>query len=235
MNCHQAKKAIIVAVYATLKEEEETALKDHISRCRKCTRRWEQTVHLRKKTDKTASFPVPDPDRLWTVISERLSKRRRLPVRGRNWRWAPAAAILLLVFAAGFFFGRRMFFVQPKALTQSPLDLSAASLESYADYLQPVLVDFLNRNGMRNPESMIRLEQRIISDLLDRTRLLKSLIPENGSPALQELFQDLEFILTAMDNLEGGDSDTTRHLVGLIRDKEVSFRLRQLISTQSTL
>jgi hypothetical protein len=118
---------------------------------------------------------------------------------------------------------------------QTPLDFSAGSLESYADYLQPVLVDFLNRNGVENPESMRQLEQHIVSDLLVRTRLLKSLIPEDESPLLKDLFQDLEFILTAMDNLEAGDSDTARHLVGLIRDKEVSFRLRQLIRTQTTL
>jgi hypothetical protein len=235
MNCHQAKNAMVIAVYATLKEEEENALKEHISRCRKCAQRWEQTAHLRKKADKTASFPVPDSDQSWAVIAERLSKSRRLPVRRPSWKWAPAAAVLLLVFAAGFFLGRRMFFVQPGALMQTPSDLSAASLESYADNLQPVLVDFLNRNGVQNPESMRQLERRIVSDLLDRTRLLKSLIPEGGSPLLKELFQDLEFILTAMDNLESGDSDTARHLVGLIREKEVSFRLHQLIRTQTTL
>jgi hypothetical protein len=226
---------MVIAVYATLKKGEEYALKEHVSRCRKCAQRWERTAHLRKKADKTASFPVPDPDRSWTVIAERLSKSRRLPIRRLSWRWAPAAAVLLLVFAAGFFLGRRMFFVQPGPPMQTSIDLSAGSLESYADYLQPVLVDFLNRNGIQNPESMKQLERRIVSDLLDRTRLLKSLIPEDGSPLLKDLFQDLEFILTAMDNLEAGDSDTARHLVGLIRDKEVSFRLRQLIRTQTTL
>ncbi len=226
---------MIVAVFGTLKEEEGTALKEHVSRCRKCARRWEKTRGLQKKTDTIPSFPDPDPDRSWTVIFDYLSKRRRLPTRKRTWMWAPAAAALLIVFAAGFFFGRRLFMVSPAALTQASLDLSEASFESYANYLQPVLVDFLNRNGVRNPESVRGLEQRIVSDLLDRTRLFKSLIPEDGSPALRELLQDLEFILTAMDNLEPGDRDTARHLVGLIRGKEVSLRLQQLIRTQSTL
>jgi hypothetical protein len=235
MNCHQAKNAMVVAVYATLKEGEENALKEHISRCRKCAKRWERTAHLRTKTARIPAFPVPDPDRSWAVISERLSKRHRLPVRRRHWQWVPAAAVLLLVFAAGIYLGRRVFFDPAAAQIQSPLDLSSTSLESYADYLQPVLVDFLNRNGVQNPESMRQLERRIVSDLLDRTRLLKSFIPEDGSPILQDLFQDLEFILTAMDNLEAGDRNTARHLVGLIREKEISFRLRQLISTQSTL
>ena len=235
MNCKQAEKVMIVAVFGTLKEEEETALEEHVSRCRKCARRWEQTALLREQADKIPSFPLPDPDRSWAVIAERLSKRRRLPRRGRSWRWAPAAAVLLIVFVAGFFFGRRLFLTPSATLTQAPLDLSEASFESYADHLQPILVDFLNRNGVRNPESVRWLEQRIVSDLLDRTRLFKSLIPEGGSPALRELLQDLEFILTAMDNLEPEDRDTARHLVGLIREKDVSLRLQRLIRTQSTI
>jgi hypothetical protein len=235
MNCKQSERAMIVAVFGTLKEEERTALKEHVSRCRKCARRWEQTRDLREHTDRIPSFPPPDPDSSWTVISHHLSKRRRLPNRRRNLRWAPAAAALLLVFAAGFFFGRRLFLAPPTALTQATIDLSEASFESYADYLQPVLVDFLNRNGVRNPASIRGLEQRIVSDLLDRTRLFKSLIPEDSSPALRELLQDLELILTAMDNLGPGDRDTARHLVGLIREKNVSLRLQQLIRTQFTL
>jgi len=235
MNCKQTEKAMIVAVFGTLKEEEKTVLKEHVSRCRKCAWRWEQTHNLRKQTDRIPDSPLPDPDRSWTVISDHISKRRPLPDRRRNWRWAPAVAVLILVFVAGFFFGRRLFLVPHAALTLSSLDLSEASFESYADFLQPVLVDFLNRNGVRNPESVRWLEQRIVSDLLDRTRLLKSLTPEDGSPALRELLQDLEFILTAMDNLEPGDKDTARHLVGLIRDKDVSLRLQRLIRNQSTL
>ena len=226
---------MIVAVFGTLKEEERMALKEHVSRCRKCARRWERTRDLREQTDRIPYFPLPDPDLSWSLISHHLTKRRRLPDRRRNWRWAPAAAVLLIVFVAGFFFGRRLLLVPPAAMTQATLDLSEASFESYADYLQPVLVDFLNRNGVRNPESVRGLEQRIVSDLLDRTRLFKSLMPENGSPALRELLQDLELILTAMDNLNPGDRDTARHLVGLIREKEISLRLQRLIMTQSTL
>ncbi len=226
---------MIVAVFGTLKEEDKTALKEHVSRCRKCAQCWEQTRDLRKQTDRIPSFPLPDPDRSWTVICDHLSKRRRLPGRRQNWLWAPAAAALLVVFIAGFFFGRRLFLAPSAALMQSTPDLSEVSFQSYADFLQPVLVDFLNRDGVRNPESVRGLEQRIVSDLLDRTRLLKSLIPEDGSPPLRELLQDLELILTAMDNLEPGDRDTARHLVGLIREKDVSLRLQRLIRTQSTL
>jgi hypothetical protein len=141
----------------------------------------------------------------------------------------------MIVFAAGFFFGRRLLIVPPASQVPLPLSLSEISLENYADFLQPVLVNFSNQDSAQNPKSLRRLERRIVSDLLNRTRLLKSFIPENGNPVLRELLEDLEFILTALDNLEPGDRDSARQLAGLIRDNEVSLRLRQLIMTQSTL
>lgn len=235
MNCQQTETMIVISVYGTLSEEEESMLKEHLSRCRECARRWKKTAPLREKTGKITQVPLPDPDRSWAVIAERLSKGRRMPVSRKKWRWAPAAAALLIVFAAGFFFGRRLLFVSPGQRMSLPLSLSEVSLETYADFLQPVLVNFINQGGIQNSASMKRLEQRIISDLLYRTRLLKSLIPENGGSSLRELLQDLEFILTAMDNLEPGDKDTARHLAGLIRDKEVPLRLRQLVESQTIM
>jgi hypothetical protein len=235
MNCKQSEKIMTIAVFGTLNQEDETALKEHISRCHKCAQKWEKTAQLRKRTYEDPVLPLPDPERSWAVISKRLSKDHHLSLRVRTRHWIPVAAALLLVFAAGFFFGRRMFLVSSKGLTFPPLDLSEASLESYADYLQPVLINFLNQSSLQNPKSVRQLEQHIVSDLLDRTRLLKSLIPEDGHSDLRELLQDLEFILTAMDNLEADDRDTARHLIGLIREKEVSLRLHQLIKTQSTI
>jgi hypothetical protein len=235
MNCQQAKDAMTVAVYGKSTEEEKAALKEHLSGCPECGRRWEQTASLREQPQPIPAVPLPDPDRSWAVISEHLSKRRIRPYRGQQWRWATAAAVLVIVFAAGLFFGRRVFLVPSLSKMPQPLTLSEASLESYADYLQPVLINFVNRDREENSRSLKKLEQSIVSDLLDRTRVLKSLLKEDGSPVLQELLQDLEFILTAMDNLEPGDGETARHLAGMIRNEQVPLRLHQLIRAKSTL
>lgn len=235
MNCKQIERVMAAAVFSTLNKEDETALKEHISKCHKCAGKWQQIAPLQKLDKAAPAYSLPDPDRSWAVISESLSKHHRLTYRVKNWHWAPVAAALLLVFAAGLFFGRRIFQATPGAMTHLIGDLSEMSLESYADHLQPVLINFLNQSSIQNPESVRQLERQIISDLLDRTRLLKSLIPEDGNPELRDLFQDLEFILTALDNLETEDRDTARHLIGLIRDKKVSLRLDQLIKTQTTI
>ena len=235
MKCKEAEKIMTIAVYGTLKQDQLTGLEKHLSRCHSCQRRWERTAPQREGEDLITRVPLPDPDRSWGKVAERLSRGHRMRRRRRNWRWAPAAALLLVVFAVGFFFGRRLLLVPPASRMPWPAELSEISLEEYADFLQPVLVNFSNRNGVTNPAAVKRLERRIVSDLLARTRLLKSLIPEEGGSALWELLQDLEFILTAMDNLEPGDKDTASHLAELIRDNEVSLRLRQLIKTRTTL
>jgi len=235
MNCKQIERIMAAAVFSTLNQEEKIAIKEHISQCCKCARKWKQTAPLRELDKEAPAYSLPDPDRSWAVISESLSKRRHRIHLVRNWHWIPAAAALVLVFAAGIFFGRRMYQATPEAINHLIGDVLEISLESYADHLQPVLVNFLNQSSLQNPESVRQLERQIISDLLDRTRLLKSLIPEDGNPELRDLFQDLEFILTALDNLETEDRDTARHLIGLIRDKKVSLRLDQLIKTQTTI
>ena len=235
MNCLRAKEKMTIAVYGTLSEEEQTALNDHLSQCPDCSRRWEKVAPLRKGAGLNPSVPLPDPDRSWAVIAKRLEKHGRRSVGQRIWRWAPAAAVLLLVFAAGLFFGRRVFVVPAGWQSPMPFSLSEAALETYSDSLQPLLVNFINQDGVRNPASMKRLERRIVSDLLDHTRMLKTQIPDEGNPALRELLEDLEFILTAMDNMDPGDRDTALHLAGLIRDNDMTLRLRQLINDRTTL
>jgi len=235
MNCKQAEHLMTISVYATPTEEEKAALAAHLNLCRRCRLRWEKTASLREETHRTFSVDRPDPDRSWAVIARRLSGKRQIFNPRMIRTLVSAAAILLVVFITGIFFGRRLFLVLPASTAARPILLSEASLESYADFLQPVLVNFINSDREENSRSLQRLERSIVSDLLDRTRQLRSLLPENGGSALQDLLQDLDFILTAMDNLEPGDEETARHLAGLIKDKEVSFRLHQLIRIQTTI
>jgi len=235
MNCQETEKMMTIAVYGTLNEEQLSALEEHLSRCQSCQRRWERTAPLRERADRITRVPVPDPDRSWDIIAGRLSRGRRTRARRRSWRWVPAGATLLVIFAAGFYFGRRLLLVPSVSRMPWPTELSEISLEAYVDFLQPVLINFSNRGAVQDPAAMKRLERRIVSDLLARTRLFKSLIPEEDGSALWQLLQDLEFILTAMDNLESGDMDAASHLAELIRDNEVSLRLRQLIKTRTTL
>jgi hypothetical protein len=234
MNCQQAEKQITIAVFGKLNENQESELSEHLSQCAECRHRWEQTAPWRRQENRITRVHLPDPDRSWTTISERLSNRSRKPGPGKIWRLVPATAVLMIVFFVGLFFGRRLFFTPPDSQMPWPMALSEVSLETYAEFLQPILVNFSNQDGVKNPAVLRRLESRIISDLLAQTRLLKSLVTEDVNTALRELLQDLEFILTAMDNLEPGDTEASRHLAGMIRDNEVSLRVHQLIRNQNT-
>jgi hypothetical protein len=159
-------------------------------------------------------------------------------------KWALAACSLLAVFVLGYFAGRQVL-----GPGRSDLGLGGAgsapagevvavysdtSFTEYADSLRPVLVSFLNRDGVETPEALRVLEQQLVSDMLVRTRLLKDLAYGSEDESLLELLQDMEFILMSLRNLDPTDRDSAQHLAGLIREKKVPLRLQEFRSARST-
>ena len=180
-------------------------------------------------------IPEPDLKRSWTVISDQVLGRRRFFTQFPMRKWALAACSLLAVFVLGYFAGKQV--LSPRSARFSlPTEASATySFSSYANSLKPVLIDFLNRDGVGTPDTLRLLEKQVINDMLIQTRLLKSLAAGSEDLILLELLQDLELVLISMDNLDPEDRDSTEHLASLIREKKISLRLHEYSSAQSTL
>jgi len=235
MNCHDAKNLIAVGVYGCLTPAQREELSEHVGACAACTRLYERSSPLLDLPAGNEDVPLPDPERSWKVIAERGVRRRRFlsPVPFR--RWAPIMAALLMVFTLGYLAGRKFLGGGGSPVLPSRAPAAGSSFSAYADHLRPVLINFLNQDGVETPENIRRLEREMIRDMLARTRMLKNLSAREPEPALQDLLQDLEFILTAMDNLRPDDRETARHLAGLIRDKQVPLRLQELIKSETIL
>jgi len=235
MNCDEAKDFMTVGVFGRLSPEQRKRLLEHVRDCPECRLRFERMTALMDRLSDSNDIPLPDPERSWAVIADRVlpgrSSRAVSPMR----RWAPAAAALLAVFVLGYFAGRRFLAPSPSSSDQLHTPAEDRSFSTYADSLRPVLIDFLNRDGRESPENIQRLKSGIIRDMLNRTRLLRGIAARGEDPALQDLLMDLEFFLTALDNLRPEDRETARHLAGLIRDREIPLRLRELIVTRPTL
>jgi len=255
MNCREAKNLITAGVYGRLTPEERAELENHSADCRACARLYEKSsplLGLRAGAGEE-EVPLPDWDKSWSRISAGAIDIRppraalfARPAFGRTgWtRGAIAAAALLLVFAIGYFAGRRHLddrsadaaaAVTADAAARgsiSPAFPFAASaqvlLAEYADSLGPVLVNFLNRGDVRPPDGLREIERRVVRNMLEQTRLLRSLSAESGGAdgRLGDLLQDLEFILTSMANLDPEDKESADHLGRIIREKEISPRLR---------
>jgi len=235
MNCQRTKDLIVIGIYGRLTKSQQEELKAHLQVCPNCASRYEKSALLMNLRKQDKDIPEPDLKRSWEVISSRILKRKQSSGVKNLRKWALAACSLLIVFILGYFAGKRILNPGPTSISAA-VDIEADySFSSYADNLNPVLVNFLNRNEVETPEALRILEQKLISDMLTRTRLLKSLASGSEDMVLMELLQDLEIILMSLKNMNPEDLDSARHLARMIQEKKISLRLQELSSTRSTI
>jgi len=241
MNCTDFQNLVVVGIHGRLTEEERHAIDSHRSACSECAALYDRFADLlagqAEALTGTAPVQGPDWDESWEAIAARALPERRPLFRFFDGipRWLPATAAILLVFGLGYFAGRGILLDSVTSGRQTA-DLSIAppgtplSVAAYADNLKPVLINFLNRGDIVQPEALRALEHEIIRDMLSRTRLLKDLAAQTGDAALEDLLLDLEFILTSLANLSPGDEASAALLDRVIREKDVPLRLRELAS-----
>ena len=158
MNCEEAKNMMTVGVFGTLSAEEKTTLDEHLRNCPSCARIFEKAKASWASFDVPDDGPHPDWEKSWDVIAARaLGRPKTWRLFGVPGRWAVAAASLLVVFALGYFAGHR--YLKPPAGPAASL-LAAAAEPSpflrYAESLEPVLIDFLNRGETEQPQEYRR-------------------------------------------------------------------------------
>ena len=249
MNCREAETLVTAGVYGRLTPEERAELESHAGTCPACAElleKWAGILELRSEV-REDDVPLPDWEKSWTKIAAGAigERARRWSLFGRmalgwpGWaRGASVAAAVLLVFVLGYFAGRRILVdrsgravraaVSPVAGGSSLAESGEVRLVEYAENLRPLLVDFLNRGDVRPPDELLALRRRVVRDMLGETRVLKRLAAESGEAGLDDLLSDLEIILTSLANLSPDDEDSADHLGRMIREKDVSLRLRTL-------
>lgn len=241
MNCRDFQNLVAIGIYGRPTGEEQAELDRHRSACPECAALYEKHgpgIVLQEEAFKEAlSAPLPDWDKSWAAISEKAfpQRRTRFPLLTLIPRWIPASAAILVVFVLGYLAGRRILL---ESITSGPgiATLSSENPSSplafaeYADNLKPVLISFLNRGDVPQPEELRTLEREIIRDMLSRTRVLESLAAESGDTSREGLLLDLELILMSLANLAPGDTESAVHLERMIREKDIALRLRELAS-----
>jgi hypothetical protein len=147
-----------------------------------------------------------------------------------------AAASLLVVFALGYVAGRR-FLKPPTGPAAFPLASAAepSPLLLYAESLEPVLIDFLNRGETERPQEFADLEQKIIRSMLAETRLLQALAASSRNTELGAFLEEMETILLSLANLKPGDRDSADELGRTIRERRIRSKLRDFSSADLTL
>ena len=239
MTCDEAKNLITIGVFGTPDPDDAAALEDHVRRCPSCARilRRSSAPGNGEAMNNPADLRMPDWEQSWDVIARRsLSTRKEIRIFGLPRPWAFAAAALAGVFILGFIAGRR--FLKPAripVMAQAIRTAEASPWQAYADSLEPIFVDFLNRDSAVQPPEMAALKKRIIRSMIEETRLLKGLAEQSGDAALGSVLDELETVLVSLSNLKPGDLASADLLDRTIRDRRMRFKLRELSGVKTTL
>ena len=108
-------------------------------------------------------------------------------------------------------------------------------IQRYAENLDLILVSFMNRTDAQRQEEISQVEKRVIRDILVQTRLLKYLVSQRDDPYLQQLIEDVELIMIGISNIKPQDQDSAEQLTRLIRENEIKFKLKTLITSKTTI
>ena len=186
MNCRETQDFIHLRLYGSLAEEHEQALRNHLEACPACCEAAKQMMSCRA-IDVVEPPALPDWEASWRIISERCEPRYRQGFPVRPLRLA-LAGVAVLVFGLGIFVGR--FFLSP--YPERSVAAHPASWQSYAESLEPMLVDFMNPSRAEPSEEFLTRRRALLADLISRTRLLKRLLSLDDDDYLRQLFDDLE-------------------------------------------
>jgi len=238
MTCDEAKNLITVGVLEDLDPSDDAALRDHLGGCPSCARAYERSAEIRESARIAEEPRMPDWEKSWKVIADRAlpAPRKEFRLFRRPWAWAAAAAALLAVFVLGWFAGRRL--LQPAPETSFMTVAAAAStspLPDFADSLEPVLVDFLNRGNTPLPPEIRELREKSIRSLVSEARRLKKQAEESMDDSLWGFLDELENILFSLANLKPGDRESADLLDRMIRERQMRSKLRELSGVKTTL
>jgi len=238
MNCEEAKNLIAIGVFGDPDPADRTALEDHLRDCPACSRVFETMAESRLSFEVPKDLPAPDWEKSWEVISDRAFGRPRgFRVFGIPMTWAVAAASLAIIFVLGFLAGRR--FISPPSkspeLSQARIPDADSPLQRYAESLEPVLIDFLNRGETERPREAFELESRILQNMLVETRLWRGLAERAGETSLKGFLDELESLLISLANLKPGDRDSADLLDRVIRERRIRSKLRELGGLKATI
>lgn len=238
MNCEECKNLITVSVFGKLTPPEKKRLEEHLQECPECSRIHAKSAQLSSFLEDKEDIPLPNKEKSWQNIrSQTLPQKTRWKNVLSYKKLAFVSSGVLAVFVLGFLAGKLFFFQppapgQPESLASQEYD---TPIEQYAENLDLILVSFMNRTDARKQDQISDLEKKVIEDMLLQTKLMKYLVAERGDPYLQQLLEDLELILVGISNLRPQDQDSAAQLARSIRENELKFKVKTLLTSKTTI
>lgn len=236
MNCQEFEDILITQIYGNPDPSRMNDLLSHVKTCPTCAKQYEKIIHTRNQFQRKDDVTIPEWEKSWKVILKGVMKRKRAHLKYVTTpRLAFAGTALIAVFIIGFFAGRQIFLSKSEeSMTGvSWIDSRHFTLDTYAERLDVVLINFMNRHNKTDGEEVTEFEKKVIDDMLVQTRLLKNFHSQKKDSQLMILLNEIECILISISNLRSEDLESAEQLDQLIRQKAFNYKLKQMSENQA--
>lgn len=232
---HLTPEQIVLHCYCDAPDGPE--IDHHLNGCSECRAEFDKMKAFLAEIPVT---PVPEPpayleEKLWLNLRDQLSEEK-LPVwRGllTPARWAGMGAVAVLViaaFLAGRFWPHRVEVKPPESVQVNPERVVLVAVGDHLERSQILLVEIMNSDA-KDPADFSEQRQQA-RNLLEDNRLYRVSAQQNGKPAVANLLDELERVLTEVANspadMTPGDVKEIRRR---IQSEDLLFKIHVLGST----
>lgn len=233
---HLTPEQIVLHCYGDAPEGKELA--SHLEACADCRAEFDRMKAFLAGIPVT---PVPEPpvyleEKLWLNLKDLLSDEKRSPWRGllAPSRWTAIGAVAVLViaaFLAGRFWPRQ---AEVKNTAQSiqvnPERVVLLAVGDHLERSQILLVEIMNANAKDVAD--FSEERQQARNLLEDNRLYRVSALKNGQPAVANLLDELERVLTEVANSpEEMTPSDVKEIRRRIQSEDLLFKIHVLGST----
>lgn len=233
---HLTPEQIVLHCYGDAPDSPE--IDRHLTGCSECRAEFDKMKAFLAEIPVT---PVPEPpvyleEKLWLNLRDQLSEEKRPLWRGflTPARWAGMGAVAVLViaaFLAGRFWPHRVEVkAPPESVQVNPERVVLVAVGDHLERSQILLVEIMNSDA-KDPADFSE-ERQQARNLLEDNRLYRVSAQQNGKPAVANLLDELERVLTEVANspadMTPGDVKEIRRR---IQSEDLLFKIHVMGST----
>lgn len=234
--CKKIDQLLGLYIYDEINDNDKTIVETHLASCAACSMK---VANFKKATsflfkENQEPQPLPDWDRSWQVIRNRMESQTPPKQVVPRWGWAGALAAAAVIFVIGFFTGNHLqdrSFLSEQGETEmaraekDQREYFVHELQEHIEDLKPVILEYANYWNASGGQDSMAVEKEMVVNLLIRNQLLLCRLPSDNNRYMQQLLTELKTILTKIAALTLDDRESLTSIKKMIRKKGLLFKM----------